>query len=265
MFVLKRLYKGILKQLDKVYYSIKPCFSWVLSKINGVEDINPYDIPIIINNRNRYSCLKRLIKALEVRGYKNIYIIDNDSTYPPLLEYYRKEYPYKLIKLGKNVGHMSLWRTGIIDQFRNNYFVYTDPDVVPIDECPSDFMQYFLGVFKKHPFVEKVGFALRIDDIPSSYGKKEDVLRWERQFWNKKISHGDNSIYKAAIDTTFALYRPMFIEGGFLGSPHIRTGYPYEAMHLPWYNDSSILDDEEKYYIDHCETPSHWSRGDVWQ
>lgn len=258
-----RLFKGILKQLKKLYYAFKPYVSWLLCRVKGVDRIDPYDIPIIINNRNRYSCLKRLISALETRGYRNIYILDNDSTYPPLLRYYECEYPYKLIKLGKNVGHMSLWRTGLIERFRDNYFVYTDPDVLPIEECPDDFIAYFLSVFRKHPFVEKVGFALKIDDIPDVYEKRDDVIAWEKQFWNKKLKHDSSFIYKAPIDTTFALYRPMYIEGGYLGSPHIRTGYPYEALHLPWYNDSSRLDEEEKYYLDHCETPSHWSRGDV--
>lgn len=41
------------------------------------------NIPIIINNFNRLTCLQRLIASLEVRGYHNIYIIDNNSTYPP--------------------------------------------------------------------------------------------------------------------------------------------------------------------------------------
>lgn len=260
---MKRLCKGIYKQLKKVYYSTKPYISWLLSKLHKSESVSAYDIPIIINNRNRYSCLKKLISALESRGYKNIYIIDNASTYPPLLDYYENEYAYKLIRLGQNVGHLSLWRTGLIEQFRNNYFVYTDPDVIPIDECPTDFLVYFLNVLKKHPFVEKVGFSLQIDDLPDTFLKKKDVISWENQFWAKEIKDGDNILYKAQIDTTFALYRPWCIEGGYLSSPHLRTGFPYVAKHLPWYNDTLKLDEEEKYYLDHCETPSHWVKGNI--
>ena len=62
-----RLFKGILKQLKKLYYAFKPYVSWLLCRVKGVDRIDPYDIPIIINNRNRYSCLKRLISALETR------------------------------------------------------------------------------------------------------------------------------------------------------------------------------------------------------
>ena len=41
------------------------------------------EIPIIINSFNRLTTLKRLISSLEQRGYTNIYILDNCSTYPP--------------------------------------------------------------------------------------------------------------------------------------------------------------------------------------
>ncbi len=260
---MKKLYEGVCKQIRKLFYLSKPYLSWILASLRGVKPLKAHEIPIIINNRNRYSCLKRLIAALESRGYRNIYVIDNASTYPPLLEYYEKEYSYRLIRLEKNVGHLSLWRTGLIDRFRSNYFVYTDPDVLPIEDCPSDFLDCFLAYLKRHPFVEKVGFALKIDDLPDEYDKKSQVIAWESQFWRRKSLEGNIAFYKAAIDTTFALYRPMYIEGGFLSSPHVRVGYPYEARHLPWYNDSSCLDEEERYYLNHCETPSHWSKGDV--
>ena len=41
-------------------------------------------IPIIINNYNHYTYLRDLIGCLERRGYRNLYIIDNHSTYCPL-------------------------------------------------------------------------------------------------------------------------------------------------------------------------------------
>ena len=56
-------------------------------------------IPIIINNFNRLTYLKDLIFFLEKNGYVNIVVIDNASTYPPLLEYYKQEYKYKLYQL----------------------------------------------------------------------------------------------------------------------------------------------------------------------
>ena len=43
------------------------------------------EIPIIINSFNRLTTLKLLVSSLEKRGYTNIYILDNCSTYPALL------------------------------------------------------------------------------------------------------------------------------------------------------------------------------------
>ena len=70
-------------------------------------------IPIIINNYNRLTSLKILISSLEKMGYKNLFIIDNASTYPPLLEYYNT-CPYKVFRLNNNVGYLALWKTDMI-------------------------------------------------------------------------------------------------------------------------------------------------------
>ena len=260
---MKWFINGIIKQIYKLYFLIKPYIGRGLYELfftTKVEDV--YRVPIIINNRNRLFCLKAQIKALENRGYRNIYIMDNASSYPPLLDYYEKECPYHVFRLEQNLGHLALWRSGIIKQFRKNYFVYTDPDVIPFETCPADFMDAFLQVMKKYPLVEKVGFALKIDDLPDTFDKKESVVAWEKQFWKKKIA--DNPpLYKAAIDTTFALYRPFYLLGGNLKSPHIRVGGVYEAKHLPWYSDSAHLSEEDIYYIQHSETCTHWTTGKI--
>lgn len=94
----------------------------------GVKKINYKDIPIIINNYNRLEMLTKLIHSLESKGYHNLYIIDNQSTYPPLLEYYTR-LPYPVYMLNKNVGHLSLWETGIFKQFKDSYYAYTDSDL----------------------------------------------------------------------------------------------------------------------------------------
>ena len=135
-------------------------------------------IPVIINNFNRVSTLRDLISFLESRGYFNIFIIDNASTYPPLLEYY-KNTPYKVFMLDQNIGYKALWRSGIYKMFKNNFFVYTDSDIVPVESCPDDFMLRFLEVLKKHPLATKAGFGLKIDDLPEHFANRESVIEWE--------------------------------------------------------------------------------------
>lgn len=211
--------------------------------------------PIIINNFNRLTFLRLLIERLEKCGYKNIYIIDNASTYPPLLEYYNN-IPYKIFRLKDNVGFLSLWETGIYKQFKNQYFVYTDSDVIPSDECPNDFLTYFYDLMERYPRASKVGFSLKIDDLPDTFKNKSKVLEWESKFWKNPL---DVDLYRAAIDTTFALYRPNVKGGAYFHDFMIRTAGKYSARHLPWYNDDNNPSEEERYYIANARTSTHWT------
>jgi len=212
------------------------------------------NIPIIINNRNRYIYMMQLIGWLEKYGYNNIYIIDNNSTYPKLLEYYSKT-KYTVFRLKDNVGKLALWEAGIIKQFQNDYYVYTDPDVLPIEECPGDVMSFFMEQLTKYPVIEKIGFGLKIDDLPDYYAPKKDVLEWESKYWQRQVEY---NIYDAQIDTTFALYRP-YTNGAIWVQRSYRTGGKYLARHLPWYEDSSNPTEEDIYYKNNIQAGiSHW-------
>lgn len=213
-------------------------------------------IPIIINNRNRLTFLKQLVDSLIERGYSNLIILDNDSTYPPLLEYY-KNCPAKVVYLKENFGFMALAKIDLYKQVRKGYFVYTDPDVVPIEKCPDDFLEYFYQVMKKYPTLKKVGFSLRIDDLPDWYSKRDKVVEHESAYWNTKI--GEN-LYLAPIDTTFALHRP-YSKISTYRSRMIRVGPPYQMSHMPWYLDLKNLSEEEAYYIQHATIGGHWTNG----
>lgn len=213
---------------------------------------NDKHIPIIINNFNRLEYFQQLIEWLEKAGYTNIYIIDNHSTYQPLLAYY-KTLPYTIFELDRNKGHFSLWETIIFSRFANDYYVYTDPDVLPVDECPTDVLSYFKSLLEKYPGYKKTGFGLKIDDLPDQYNLKEQVIKWESEFWNKPL---EADVFDALIDTTFALYRPG-AKGGADG-PAIRTAGKYLARHLPWYENSENLSDETKYYLKSANAASSW-------
>jgi hypothetical protein len=198
----------------------------------------------------------KLIESLEKRGYTNIFIIDNDSKYPPLVKYY-ETCPYKVFRLDRNVGHLALWKTGLYKQFINDYYVYTDPDVVPVEECPENFLETFHEALKKHRMAKKIGFSLKIDDLPESFNRKAEVIKWETEI-NKGESY-DEILYRAQVDTTFALYRPLARNGANPYHLTFRTKYPYCARHLPWYIDSSNLSDEDFFYIQNATTSTHWT------
>lgn len=239
------------------YYRVVASIYFLLGLIRPSQ-INDYkQIPIIINNFNRLDSLKKLIDSLEKRGYTNVYIIDNLSTFPPLLEYY-KTCRYTVFRLDQNIGMTALWSSGIYRRFRNDFFVYTDSDVVPIEECPDDFLLFFLNTLKKYKLAQKVGFSLKIDDLPDCYAMKEDVIFWEKHFFDRKR---DDFLYWAPIDTTFALYRPYGKrKHANYNIEMYRTAFPYMARHLPWYIDSENPDDENQYYMKQTLIKTSWSK-----
>ncbi len=96
--------------LEKIKYLIISFIMYIRELISPPKDISYLDIPIIINNFNRLEYLKILLDGLENRNYTNIYILDNQSTYPPLLEFYKKT-KHKVIFLEKNYGFRALWKS----------------------------------------------------------------------------------------------------------------------------------------------------------
>ena len=221
--------------------------------VRSYADYDFHNIPIIINNYNRLEYPLLLIGALERLGYKNIYIIDNKSSYPPLLEYYER-CPYKVFRLDQNVGHLALWKTGISKKFRNQWFIYTDADIVPGKDCPSDFVERLYRIALKYNAL-KVGFALHIDDLPDSYEHKDKVVSWERHFWDKPL---EPDVYDAEIDTTFSLYRPNVQRRWIDRGLNVRVAGNMAAHHMPWYLDSANLSEEERYYISTCNSSASW-------
>lgn len=187
---------------------------------------------------------------------KRIIILDNDSSYPPLLDYYSKT-KHRVIRLGGNIGHLALWKTEVFREFRNQYYIYTDPDVVPAEDCPKDLPAFLLRQLQRFSAIEKIGLGLKIDDLPDHYSGKAKVIDWEKRYWEKNVAPG---IYDAEVDTTFALYRP-YTNGAVWVAPAYRTGKPYVARHLPWYENSADPGAENLYYIANArQGATHWTQ-----
>lgn len=218
------------------------------------------DCPVLIISRDRLVCLKDLIQWLESIDHTDIHIVDMASSYQPLLEYlHRSQYPVHYLK--DNIGPRSLWPYIIQSICPYQYYVVTDPDILPDSLCPTDVFDYFHYLLQNYP-LSKVGFGLKLDDLPDHYKFKEQVLNWESQFWRSEIIPG---VYSAPIDTTFAMYRPG--SHNFVLAPAARTGSPYVAHHMPWYIDSAHLTEEELYYREHASnTISSWTQDtlDAW-
>jgi hypothetical protein len=185
-------------------------------------------------------------------------MVDNDSSYEPLLEYYEVT-PHRVVLLGTNAGPTAIWDTGLLESIApGGSYILTDSDVVPVEEAPLDAVARFAELLARYPEAEKVGFGLRLDDIPATYQFQADVLAWEAHFWSDEVEPG---VFRADIDTTFALYRPSVRTHGYRA---LRTGEPYVARHLPWYVDSKHPSDEEDYYKRHAVLGmTNWSADEL--
>lgn len=218
---------------------------------------DPLTIPIIIINYNRLADLEKLVFYLLELNHKNIVIVDNNSTYPPLLEYYERIKNKVTIKrMDKNYGHLVFWlNKDLYNEYSKGYHIVTDSDILPNINLPDDYIRQMMVVLDKHNEVTKVGFALRIDDLPEYYSQKKKVIDWESQFWANKISE---NIYKANLDTTFAIYPPRYtyLYDNFYNA--LRMGGNFTARHAGWYIDSENLTDEEKYYFKSSGDSNTW-------
>lgn len=206
------------------------------------------DIPVFIISYDRLSCLKKMIESLERVGVKNIHIIDNASSYPPLLEYY-KQTPYDVIYVGENLGARVFWKSDIFDKYRNDFYAVTDSDLELVEECPDDLLEFLFMTLKKYPFVRKVGVSLKIDDIPEDSVLGSDVKQWESQFYKAPIKNAN--AYYASVDTTLAVYLPDDLAEGIPFLRAIRGAWPYQARHLPWYKKKDDISEEDEYYSSH--------------
>jgi hypothetical protein len=202
---------------------------------------------IFIIMRDRLEPVLKLLPWLE--GHE-VHYVDNQSTYKPLLRFYETQDQSLVHRIGRNHGHTSPWDFHLVPE--NEKYIVTDPDVVPDPSCPKDFIQVMIDILDAEPDLQKVGFGLRIDDLPDHYTGKQSAINHERGFWGCRRDVLGYQGHEVPIDTTFAMYREGALVRKFCSPtdtfPALRLGPPYVAQHLAWYADSENPTEEEVYY-----------------
>lgn len=198
-------------------------------------------IPIIINNFNRLTTTKRLVEDLKALGYTDIYILDNNSTYPPLLEWYDTE-PCEVHRLAENLQGLSIYNSSYIEDFKEHpWIVYTDSDIELNPDTPPLFIEYLISLAEIYS-INKVGLAIRIDDLPATSFATE-YRNWEQKYWERSP---EPNIYEAHIDTTFCVIKPT-LPFDYIA---LRVAGNLTSRHIPWYTNFDDLSEEERYFIE---------------
>jgi len=222
-------------------------------------------IPIYITNFNWLTSTRALAKYFDDVPGVEVIIVDNCSTYSPLVEWYETNCPCRVVRLTENVGEHAVWHRGAILPppvhrafFGSDYYVVTDPDL-SLEGCPKDVLNVLRTGLDENPDILKVGLSLELDDLPSTSPFTNDVRAWEAQFWRRRRG---SQFYEAAVDTTFAMYRidSPFDRVRTNQGAALRTDRPYTARHLPWYMDPAELSEEQLYYVMRTRIGSWGSR-----
>lgn len=209
-------------------------------------------IKIVINNRNRLTTTRRMVEHLfMLNPEEQIVILDNDSSYPPLLSWYEEIKSAVEVVRVQNFGHNALWHIGLYQRL-GEFFVHTDSDIELDPEMPVDWKRIMLDLILKYD-INKVGLAIRVDDIPEHYAYKQQVLRDQERCW---LQEAEDGVYWADTDTTFALQRNTG-ENMYESLRIAKTGF--KSRHTPFYLDLNGLTSEEKYVLQHHDFRFHTS------
>lgn len=229
------------------------------SRIRREPDMPAWEgtIPIYINNFNWLTWTRELASFFDDVAGVEVIIIDNASTYPPLLEWYDTQCRYRVVRLEYNHGCHAPWTSGTVlpreehrSQFGSDYYIVTDPDL-NFTGCPKDVVNVLVEGYERYPEITKVGVSLEIDDLPTDSLIGKPAAEWESQFWQRRR---DSQFFDAGVDTTFGLYGA--------GVPCVgnclRSDRPYTVRHEPWYLTSANLTEEHRFYFQNASF-GHWT------
>jgi glycosyltransferase involved in cell wall biosynthesis len=216
-------------------------------------------IPVIIMNRDLLTWPKAMVEKIEqLDGVGEIIIVDNASTYEPLLQWYSTN-PCRVVRLQENLGHLSAWSSGVVAALGDGPYVVTDPDL-GLDGIPNDALTYLRDNMLRLG-VEKIGFGLDWKCVTPQSPYWPHLMGSEKTRWER--SRVDGGVYlDVPIDTTFAMYsRKQHWYGG------ASTGEPYVAKHFSWYltPEARATNNEFTYYLERanasCSYKTHLRLG----
>lgn len=222
-------------------------------------------IPCFLIARDRFTCLKNMVEYLVQIPELEVIILDNASTYKPLLDWYTTN-PCKIERLTVNYGNFVLWSstTAVPGHEKPNFFekyncvgsqyILSDCDLDLSGIPKEELLPILKEGLRRYPWAIKCGLSLRLDDLPDTELAKE-AKRWEGNNWTLI----DDIYIKAAIDTTFCLCTGVGEQNDF--DRCLRVNKPFTARHLTWYYgpQNPPPEDELHYLKNVSRSHNHYS------
>lgn len=201
--------------------------------------------PIYITNMNRLSSTRGMVEHLfNLNPNAKINIIDNASTYPPLLDWYKKiKHDVNIIRHNENRGCWSFFYSGYSRACNEDYYIYSDADLELNPNMPKEWQEILMDYHKQ--WNRKASLVLRLDDVPE--GELKDKIRVHQQIcWGKTE---EENVWHGVTDMTFSFDSK---QAGYRYES-VRIGGNFACRHIPWYLDFNNLPEEEKYYLEHLD------------
>jgi len=243
---LRKLNKNIIISND-IVYNIRPEYKNFVK--NEVETV-----PIFIISYNNYTHVKNMVEQLQ-KYTTNINIIDNCSTYPPLISYLKYiENKVRVIYKDQNYGHRVVYRPEIQELMGEKYII-TDPDLQLNPNMPSNFIEILDKLTEKYK-VCRIGLALDIssDDIDLkimkkliNYGESTNIYSVELAYWQRPIPDDKYELYLAPTDTTFSFINKKY---NYVEYDGFRIAGAFTCKHKPYHIGwkGELLTNELSYY-----------------
>lgn len=221
-------------------------------------EMNKTDIPVFVISYNNGIYVENMVDQLNKFSITPI-IIDNASSAEEtkkILDNIDKSKRALVAYSSYNFGHLVGFIKPVYEVMPEK-FAYTDPDLQLNSNLPKNFLEILYNLANKYE-IFKAGFALDIEinkkmidkkniikkDDPIEFYKEYSVIEWEKLFWRHKLDDKEYDVYIAPIDTTFAVYSKKNYEGYFVRG--VRVAGDFTAVHLPWYPDLDLFDNNQK-------------------
>jgi hypothetical protein len=190
---------------------------------------------------NRLTTTKKMVEDLfRLNGNAKINIIDNASTYPPLLAWYDEiKNDVNIIRQQVNLGPWTFFYSGHFSRCEEDFYIYSDADLELNPNMPSNWQEMMMEYYKKYN--AKASLVLRLDDVVESE-MKESILNHQNVCW---YPTEEENVYRAITDMTFSFDAKT---AGYRYDS-VRIGGDLACRHMPWYLDLNNLPEEEKYYL----------------